>query len=204
MRLHKVNLAGQIRRKSISQSFSLHLFQQHSPGTVDLAPVSAGPLQRGQQESYSHCPQGGIGSIPQLVTAEADPSIVVDRRDCEMNCSRDEALLILGKWCADRANLLLAFQASVSTEVVRLRGRISRLDTEGLLFVSTACSVSVPFESATFEYKEVASDVLLHGQKQRRAACFLQLQLPARKVMRAMSSATTLASSVISITEAIR
>jgi hypothetical protein len=29
----------------------------------------------------------GTGSIAQLVTAEALPSIVVDRRDCEMNCS---------------------------------------------------------------------------------------------------------------------
>ena len=146
----------------------------------------------------------GIGSIAQLVTAEAFPSIVVDRRDCEMNCSRDEAMLILGKWCHDRANLLLAFQASASTEAFRIRGRISWLDADGLQFVSTACSVAVPFECATFEYEEGASDVLAHGQKQRRAACSLRLQLPARKNMRARSSATTLASPVLSITEAIR
>jgi hypothetical protein len=113
-------------------------------------------------------------------------------------------MLILGRWGHDRASLLLAFQASPSTEVVRIRGRISCLDADGLLFVSTACSVSVPFESATFEYEESASDVLAHGQKQRRAACSLRLRLPARKIMPARNSATTLASSVLSITEAIR
>jgi hypothetical protein len=111
-------------------------------------------------------------------------------------------MLILGKWCDDRVNLLLAFQ-SASTEVFRMRGRISRLDTDGLQFVSAACSVSVPFECATFEYEEGASDVLAHGQKQQSPAGSLRVQLPARKNMRARSSATTLASPVLSITEAI-
>lgn len=113
-------------------------------------------------------------------------------------------MLIPGKWCHDRANLPLAFQASASTEVVRIRGRICRLDADGFLFVSTACSVSVPFESATFEYEEGASDVLAQGRRSDARPVFLRLQPPARKTMRARSSATTLASSVLSITEAIR
>ncbi len=57
---------------------------------------------------------GGIGSVAQLVTPGSFPGIVVDRRDCEMNCSRDEAMLILRKWCHDRVNLRLAFQVSAA------------------------------------------------------------------------------------------
>jgi hypothetical protein len=146
----------------------------------------------------------GNHGIAQLVTAEAFPSIVVDRRDCQMICARDEAMLILGKWCHDRAKLLLAFQASASTKVFRIRGRISWLDADRLQFVSTACSVCAPFECATFEYEEGASDVLAHGQRQGSPARSPRLQLPARKNTRARSSATTLASPVLSITEAIR
>jgi hypothetical protein len=111
-------------------------------------------------------------------------------------------MLILGKWCHDRANLLLALQASARTEVFRIRGRISSLDADGLLFVSTACSVSVPFECATFEYEEGANDLSPHGHKQQSPACSLRMQLPAKKNMQARSSATVLASPVLSITEA--
>jgi hypothetical protein len=121
-----------------------------------------------------------------------------------MNCSRDEAILILGKWCHDRANLLVAFQASTNTEVVRIGDRISSLDADGLLVVITACSFSVSLESATFEYEEGASDTLAPGQKQRRAACSLRLRLPARKAMRARTSSITVPSPVLSITKAIR
>src|ERR1700742_333380 len=125
-------------------------------------------------------------------------------RDCGMNCSRDEAMLILGKWRHNRANLLPGFQASASSEVLRVRGRISWLNADELEFVSPACSVSIPFECAIFDCEEPASDVLGHGQKQGRAACSLRLQLPARKNLRARSSATTLASPVLSITETVR
>ena len=121
-----------------------------------------------------------------------------------MNCSRDEAVLILEKWCDERANLLLGFQASARIEIVRIRGRISCLSPNGFLFLGTACSISVPFESATFEYEEGASDVMAHGQKERGRTCSLRLQLPTSTTMRAMNSDTTLASSIVSITEARR
>jgi len=81
-----------------------------------------------------------------------------------MNGSRDEGMLIPRKWCHDRDNLLLAFQASTNTEVVRVGGRISSLNVDRLLFVYAACSASVPLESAMFEYEEGATDVLTQGK----------------------------------------
>jgi hypothetical protein len=111
-------------------------------------------------------------------------------------------VLILGKWCDERANLLLGFQASARIEIVRIRGRISCLNPDGFLFLGTACSIAVPFEAATFEYVEGASDVRAHGQKERGRTCSLRLRLPASTTTRAVSSDTALASSIVSITEA--
>src|ERR1700744_3597785 len=101
-------------------------------------------------------------------------------RGCGMNCSRDEAMLMLGKWRHNRANLLPGFQASASSEVLRVRGRISWLNADEFKFVSRSFSFPILFEYAIFDYEEDASDVLGHGQKQGRAACSLRLQLPAR------------------------
>jgi hypothetical protein len=120
-----------------------------------------------------------------------------------MNCSRDEAILVLKKWFHEDANLFLTFQASDNAELVRLAGRILSLDGEKFIFISTACSVSVPFDCAMFQYEEGANDAPLEGQNRPRAARSLRLLLHSEKHLPIKSISTSLASPVLSLTEAI-
>jgi hypothetical protein len=119
-----------------------------------------------------------------------------------MNCSRDEAILILKKWFHEGANLFLTLQASDNAELVRMAGRILSLDGDGLLFMSAACSVSVPFECAKFEYEQAVNDAKLQGQNPRRAVCSLRLLLHSEKHPQTKSIATS-SMSVLSLTQAI-
>jgi hypothetical protein len=71
-----------------------------------------------------------------------------------MICTKQEALMILGRWFEERSPVLLNFQATPATEVICLKGRITQLRTDSFLFTSPSASVTVPFEQATFEYEE--------------------------------------------------
>ncbi len=71
-----------------------------------------------------------------------------------MNCTNNEAELVLKRWNRNRSNLLLVFQSCVNTETVRMRGLISRVDADGFLFGSKSCSVSIPFDFTVFEYEK--------------------------------------------------
>ncbi len=94
-----------------------------------------------------------------------------------MNCTNNEAELVLKRWYRNRSNLLLVFQASVNTEAVRMRGLISRVDADGFLFVSKSCSVSIPFDFTVFEYEEGTKEEMIQGNKPQGAFCRLRLQL---------------------------
>jgi len=84
-----------------------------------------------------------------------------------MNFTKNEAALVLKRWYRNRSNLLLAFQASVNTEAVRMRGLISRVDTDSFLFVSKSCSVSIQFDFTMFEYEEGTKEELTQGETTR-------------------------------------
>ena len=152
----------------------------------------------------AHLRRNGQKEEGVLSDQDLRPEYCIWVRDHEMKCSKDEALLILGKWRHDRSKLLLAFQPYAGTEVVRVRGRIARLDVDEFLFVSIACSVSVAFAAATIEYEESATNKTPHGQRQRCATCCLRLQLPTTNAEQARNAVTALASTFISITEAAR
>jgi hypothetical protein len=120
-----------------------------------------------------------------------------------MNCATDEATLILRRWYRNRSDLLHDFQASIDAERVRMRGRISQLDADRFLFVSSAGSVSVPFDSTGFEYGECSTEELSRREKPQRTFCSLQLWLSIATVEEAQSGATALASPLLNITETI-
>ncbi len=71
-----------------------------------------------------------------------------------MKCTKQEALMILGKWFEEQSLVLLNFQATPATEAISLKGRITQLRTDNFLFTSPIASVTVPFDQATFEYEE--------------------------------------------------
>ena len=71
-----------------------------------------------------------------------------------MNCSKDEALLILAKWCENRSNLLLRFQPTFDTGSILLRGQVSELTADGFNFAGITCDISISFGPSTFEFEE--------------------------------------------------
>ena len=71
-----------------------------------------------------------------------------------MKCTKQEALMILGKWFEEGSPVRLNFQATSATEVICLKGRITQLKTDSFLFTSPIASVTVPIDQATFEYDE--------------------------------------------------
>jgi hypothetical protein len=119
-----------------------------------------------------------------------------------MNCTKDKATLILRRH-HNRSNLLVDFQASIHTEVVRMRGRISQVNANGFLFVCNADTVSVLFESVIFEYEECSREEITRREKLRSRFCTLRLWLPIATVEEAPSAATTLPSPLLNITETI-
>lgn len=62
--------------------------------------------------------------------------------------------MILAKWFGEGSLVLLHFQAPPATEVIRRRGRITRLKTDGFLFMSPIAGINVSKDSATFEYDQ--------------------------------------------------
>ena len=120
-----------------------------------------------------------------------------------MRCSRDEAMLILGKWLHDSASLILTLRVTAIDEVIRLRGQISTLDLDGFLFAGPVGSIHVPFETATFDYGEVTAGILAREIEPGDTASSLLVQVSLTDNARDRSAGTGLASSLLSITEVI-
>jgi hypothetical protein len=121
-----------------------------------------------------------------------------------MNCTRQEATLVLAKWFDDSSPLLLNLQSNPNPLVVCFKGRIFELATDSFLFKGTACSIAVPLKSATFEYEEVP-DGLSQADEQRLSAIpCLRLHLPLATSTQKRNEAGIVASSILSITEAVR
>lgn len=118
-----------------------------------------------------------------------------------MNCTNNEAELVLKRWYRNRSNLLLVFRASVNTKAVRMRGLISRVGADGFLFVSKSCSVSIPFDFTVFEYEKGHKGRNDAGGKTTRRLLSSLIAAAYRKAMAATSTAIALASTVLSITE---
>ena len=74
-----------------------------------------------------------------------------------MKCTKQEAMMILGKWFEEGSPVRLNFQATSATEVICLKGRINQLKTESFLFTSPIACVTVPIDQAAFEYDEKVS-----------------------------------------------
>ena len=74
-----------------------------------------------------------------------------------MRCSRNEAVLILSKWFHASANLIWPLWITAVEEVIHLRGQISTLDLDRFVLAGSVGSVQLPFETAIFDYGEVAA-----------------------------------------------
>jgi hypothetical protein len=71
-----------------------------------------------------------------------------------MKCTKQEAMMILGKWFEEGSPVRLNFQATSATEVICLKERINQLKTESFFFTSPISSIPVPIDQFTFEYDE--------------------------------------------------
>jgi hypothetical protein len=121
-----------------------------------------------------------------------------------MNCTKEEAALVLAKWFANSSPLLLNLQAAPSPQVVCFRGCIFELAEDSFLFKGVACSISVPLKSATFEYEEVPDSMSVADEQRLSAIPCLRLRLPLATSTQEKNDAATVASSILSITEAVR
>ena len=72
-----------------------------------------------------------------------------------MKCTREEALLVLGGWYERNTLLLLDLRLNVGANPMVIRGYITRLAPDDLLFSSLALTVAVCLSHATFEYEEL-------------------------------------------------
>jgi hypothetical protein len=118
-----------------------------------------------------------------------------------MNCTKEEALLILGKWVDERSPLLLNLQVALDPEIVCFRGRIFELANDGFRFMGKECSISIPIKSSTFEYDEVLCGPPLSGATQSGATPRLRLYVPLANSAQRKNEAATVVSSILSITE---
>jgi hypothetical protein len=117
-----------------------------------------------------------------------------------MNCTKEEAALVLAKWFDDRSPLLLNLQSTSNPGVACFSGRISELAVDSFLFRGSACSIAVPLKSATFEYDEVPNDTSVAEMQRLSAVPCLRLRLP----LAASTQGENDAASILSITEAVR
>ena len=72
-----------------------------------------------------------------------------------MKCTKQEALMILGKWFDEGSPVRLNFRTTPATEVICLKGRITQLKTYSFLFTSPFANVTMPIEQATFEHEGI-------------------------------------------------
>ena len=96
-----------------------------------------------------------------------------------MKCTREEALLVLRGWYERNTPLLLDLQLNVGAESMVIRGYITRLAPDDLLFSGLTLSVTVCFSQAIFEYEEITK----HERKPTTPddwRCVVKLQLSPR------------------------
>jgi hypothetical protein len=121
-----------------------------------------------------------------------------------MNCTKEEAALVLAKWFGDRSPLLLKLQSTSNPGGLCFRGGIRELSVDSFLFRGTACSIAVPLKSATFEYDEVPDGKSVAPMQRLSAVPCLRLRLPLATSTQGVNDAATVASSILSITETVR
>jgi hypothetical protein len=121
-----------------------------------------------------------------------------------MNCTNEEAILVLEKWLDDRSPLLLNLQAASNPEMISFTGRILKLVNDGFLFAGISCNITIPLKSATFEYDEVLCGKSVASEKQSGTSPRLRLYFPLGTPTRRKNDVAGVTSSVLSITEVLR
>ena len=120
-----------------------------------------------------------------------------------MKCTKQEALMILGKWFEEGSAVRLNFQATPATEVICLKGRITQLKTDSFLFTSPIASVTVPIDQATFEYEEkLLMDPPFRKEMSGPSSC-VGLHLSLCRSQLGQDGASSQLQSFISISEAL-
>jgi hypothetical protein len=96
-----------------------------------------------------------------------------------MKCTSEEVLLVLRGWYERNTPLLLDLQLTAGVEPIVIRGRITGLSPNHLLFSGLALSITVCFSRTTFEYEKMAK----HDRKRATPddlRCGVKLQLSPR------------------------
>lgn len=117
-----------------------------------------------------------------------------------MICTKDEAGLTPPRLYHNLFTPLVDFQAALNTEVVPMRGPVAQVDADGFLFVSSAYSASIPFESTVFEYEESSRKELIRQDELQRIFDILRLRLPIAMDEEPQPAATALASIFLNVT----
>lgn len=117
-----------------------------------------------------------------------------------MNCTKEEAALVLAKWFDEGSPLLLNLQSNSNPGILCFSGSIYELAVDSFLFRGTACSIAVPLKSATFEYDEVPDGTSTADMQRLSAAPCLRLRLPLATSTQRKNDAA----SILSITETVR
>jgi len=118
-----------------------------------------------------------------------------------MECTKQEALMVLATWFEECSPLLLNFKATPTTETIRLKGRIAQLETDSLLFSSRTASLSVVFDQATFEYEEGFLMGPAFRKEMSDPTCCIKLRLSLCQTQLAPNDAAT--QSLLSLTKAL-